>query len=97
MSMLKRIDNVFERRKKSLIKSQGITKQIKDNLQTFLKEKFSSDLKGLSIKIAYQSNENSLTIQTSSKVIANELTINLQGIEESLQKSNLKLSRILIR
>ena len=95
--MLKKIDNIFERRRKSLDKSQEIIKNIKDNLQLFFKERFGEDIKGLLIKIEYQSKDNSLIINTPSKVLANELTLNLLNIEDSLKKDKLKVDQILIR
>ena len=95
--MFKKIDNIFERRKKSLDKSQETIKKIKDNLQLFFKERFGEDIKGLLIKIEYQSKDNSLIINTPSKVLANELTLNLLNIEDSLKKDKLKVDQILIR
>lgn len=95
--MLKNIGSLFERRRKIFNKSQDTTLQIKNSVTSFLKDKFGEGLKGYSLVINYNSKENSLIITADSKILANELTLQLTEMNDALKRDGIKLSRILIR
>lgn len=95
--MLKSTSNIFEKRKKTIKVSLEKSSQIKESVSDFLKSKFGDSLKGLSLGLIYNSKDNSLTINTENKIIANELTLQLAGMSEFLKSKEIKLNRILIR
>ena len=95
--MFKNIGNLFEKKIIILSATQDKTIQIKQILKSFLENKFGDNLKGFLFEISYDKNNNSLTITSSNKIIANELTLQLVDLHEALQKDNIKLTRILIR
>ena len=95
--MFKNIGSLFEKKKVILGATQDKTSQIKHTLKSFLESKFGDNLKGFLFEISYDKNNNGLTITSSNKIIANELTLQLVELNEALQKDNIKLARILIR
>ncbi len=94
---MKDIGSLFEKRKIALSRSQDKTSLVKQSLQGFLLERFGDNLKGLSFRVDYNAKDNSLAITTDSKIIANELSLQLHDLTEYLKKTKLNLSRILIR
>lgn len=95
--MLKNIGALFERRKKIFNRSQDTNSQINNSIKAFLKEKFGEDLKGCSLVVSYNSKDNSLTMTADSKIIANELALQLDDLSRVLKKDGIKLDRILVR
>ncbi|OGM96362.1 MAG: hypothetical protein A3B86_04495 [Candidatus Yanofskybacteria bacterium RIFCSPHIGHO2_02_FULL_38_22b] len=95
--MLKSINNLFEKRKNYLSKSQDKLAIIKTSFYSFLKNKFGDDIMGFSFVLNYDAKENSLTINTDNKVIANELTLQLLSINSFFKENKIKLNKILIR
>ncbi len=95
--MFKNVGILFEKRRRLFQGSQDKSAQINQILKEFLKEKFGEGLQGCSIKVSYSSKENSLMITADSKIIANELTLQLAELSTYLKKDNIKLNRILIR
>lgn len=95
--MFKNIGNVFEKRKGYFNKSQDQITLIKSSFYSFLKNRFGDNLSGFSFVLNYDPKENSLTITTENKVIANELTIQLVGLHSFFKDNKIKLDKILIR
>lgn len=95
--MLKNIGTLFEKKREILDKAQDTNSQIKDSIKTFLKEKFGESLKGYSLSINYSSRENNLTITADSKIIANEISLQLGDLNDKLKRDGIKLNRILVR
>ena len=95
--MLKNIGNLLERKKKGLISSQNKKDQVALLVYEFLRNKFGEDLMGFQIDIAYNTQENSLVINTKNKTLANEITFLLDELANALKKDGVKLARILVR
>ena len=94
--MFKNINNLFERRKSYLRKTQEKNTALKQILFDFLKNEF-GDVFSDTIKIDYNPREKTLIIVTQSKVLANELTIRLVSLHEFLKERGAILGKILIR
>ena len=95
--MLKNLGNIFEKRKNYFNKSQDKTVLIKNCFYLFLKNKFGDNLSGFSFILNYDAKENSLTVTTDNKVIANELTLQLISLNSFFKENNIRLDKILIR
>lgn len=95
--MLKNIGLLFESKKKSFSRSQDTSSHINNSIKNFLKEKFGESLRGYSLVIKYNSKENSLIITADSKIIANELSLQLADMNDVLKREGIKLNRILVR
>ena len=94
--MFKNINNLFERRKSYLRKTQEKNTALKQILSDFLKNEF-GDVFSDTIKIDYNPREKTLIIVTQSKVLANELTIRLVSLHEFLKERGAIFGKILIK
>jgi len=95
--VLKSLEKKFENKKNAIKISEDRTGQIKYILQNFLKEKFGDKLKGISIGISYNSKNNSLVVNTISKVLANEIAVRLSEFNDFLKKNDIRLSKIIVK
>lgn len=95
--MFKNIGKIFKNRKNMLSRSQDKTDQIKEQLHSFLENKFGTALKGLSLKINYNPKDRSLIIISDSKILANEISLTLVELNNFLKEKNISLSRIQIK
>lgn len=95
--MFNNLNNLFEKKKNYFNKNQNKTSLIKSSFYLFLKNKFENKLKNFSFILDYDPKENSLTITTENKVIANELTIQLVSLHSFFKDNEISLDKILIR
>ena len=95
--MFKDLGNYLEKKKSLLSKSQNKNQEIKEGLRIFLENEFGPSIKGFSFIINYNQQDDTLTIGTENKVLANELVVRLADINDFLQNRKIKLTRVLIR
>ena len=95
--MFKNLNNIIEKKKKLLIKSQDLNQDINKEIKNFLVKEFGKDLEGFSFALNYQAKDNSLSIVTNNKVLSSELAIRLGSLNDFLKDKGIKLSKILIR
>lgn len=95
--MFNNLNDIFEKKKKYFNKNQNKIDLIKSSFYLFLKNKFKNQLKGFSFVLNYDPKENSLTITTENKVVANELTIQLVSLHSFFKDDEISLDKILIR
>ena len=95
--MLKNIGNLFEKKKIYLGKSRDKSFLVKEAIQAFLKNKFGELLAGFSVGVIYDSKNNILTINSGNKVLANELAMCSEELNDFLKNKHIRLERIVIR
>ncbi len=95
--MFRNLNNIIEKKKKLLIKSQDINQDLNTEIKNFLISEFGKDLEGFSFTLNYQAKDKGLTITTSNKVLSNELAIRLGSLTDFLKERRISLSKILIR
>jgi len=95
--MFKNLNNIIEKKKKLLIKSQDLSQDINKEIKNFLIKEFGKDLEGFSFVLNYQTKDNGLSITTNNKVLSSELAIRLGSLNDFLKDKGIKLNKILIR
>lgn len=95
--MFKNLNNIIEKKKRLLIKSQDMSQDIGKEIKKFLIKEFGNDLEGFSFTLNYQVKNNSLAITTNNKVLSSELAIRLGPLNDFLKDRGIKLNRILIK
>ena len=95
--MFKNLNNIIEKKKKLLIKSQDLSQDINKEIKNFLIKEFGKDLEGFSFVLNYQTKDNGLSITTNNKVLSSELSIRLGSLNDFLKDKGIKLNKILIR
>ena len=94
---MKFLGKYIKKREDFFGKSAKTNQDLKFILDAFFKEKFNIDGEFIYTQTHYDPKENSLTIVSSNKVIANELAIQLADLCEFLKKENIKLNNIYIK
>jgi len=95
--MFKNLNNIIDKKKKLLVKSQDLNQNLNREIKKFLLDEFGKDLEGFSFILNYQTKDNSLSITTSNKVLSSELTLRLGSLSNFLKDKRIKLDKILIR
>ncbi len=95
--MFKDLKKAFERKEISLVKNQDKNRKITDEFGLFMKKEFGEVLKDIPFVVSYSAKDNTLTITTVNKVIANELVIRLELLTNFLKDKNINPNKILIR
>ena len=95
--MFRNIGNYFDKKKIILDRDQNKKQNIKDSLRIFLEKEFGQTIKGFSLIIDYDPQDNILTVKTDNKTLANEIAMRLADLHSFLQKEGIKLNRILVR
>ena len=95
--MFKNLNNIIDKKKKFLVKSQDLNQDLNREIKKFLLDEFGKDLEGFSFILNYQTKDNSLSITTSNKVLSSELTLRLGSLSNFLKDKRIKLDKILIR
>lgn len=95
--MFKNLNNIIEKKKNLLIKSQNLSQDISKEIRNFLIKEFGNDLEGFSFTLNYQAKNNSLAITTNNKALSSELAIRLGPLNDFLNDRGIKLNRILIK
>ena len=95
--MFKNIGTFFEKKKNLVSKNQDKTTTIKTNFYLFLKNKLGKEVLNFNFDLNYSSKENSLTIITNNKTMANELSLYLDQLNSFFKEKEIKLNQILVR
>ena len=90
--MFTRIEKKLSQRLNSIQQEKNNQDKINNTIQSFL-----SSYGYPQTNIGYDSLENKITIETSSKVFANEIVLRLGDIAKILKKEGIKVSKIIIR
>lgn len=94
--MFKDIKGYISLRIKNLEKNQNSVQRIKTSLEIFLKNKFGENLKGFSLKLELNK-ENDLIIESQNKTIANEIAYLKDDLKTYLARENSKIKAIIIK
>lgn len=95
--MFKNLNNIIDKKKKLLVKSQSLSQDLNKEVKNFLIKEFGKNLEGFSFTLNYQAKDHSLSITTSNKVLSSELTLRLGALSDFLKDKGVKLNKILIR
>ena len=95
--MFRDLGNLFERRKKLISSSENISVKITDTVDLFLKNQFGNSPQNKLFNIQYNPKEGTLLIEAGNKILANELSLRLDGLYSQFQEEKIKLNKILIR
>ena len=94
--MFKPIGGVLDKKKNSLLKAEEKTSDIERVFNKFL-NKYFSGYKGLfEWEASYNPKDGKVVINTSSKVVAGELSLKIKELGQILREDNLKVTQIVI-
>jgi len=94
--MFRSIDKILKNKKYNLIEIKETNYKINFLFKDFLNKYFQKDNNNFKWNLIYNFKYNEVIINTSSKTIANELSLNIRGFKNLLTKEGLIIKRVII-
>ncbi|MBX4189813.1 hypothetical protein KW791_00725 [Candidatus Parcubacteria bacterium] len=95
--MFRRISSQIGKKKSALSKEYSNKTTIEESIKQYLISEYGNIINQFPIEVKYQESSQLLTLNASSKTIANELVLKSRTIAELLKKSGYLVSKIIIR
>ena len=94
--MFRSLRSAFDRKSKQLAQGDQIHLRIQKAINSFLTSIQLPEVYVQSTRGEYNSKDNILTIHTSHKIVASEISLHLDSLQEECKKNNIHLRRILV-